>query len=137
MAHQTLKQDSKVKSHPRDYPIFRPYPEECPETLLGLIPDTEFDLDCIRIMRDEDLIIAAYRFSEIDRACYRIHSLVVDSAYRRQGIGSWMLAHVLGIVESKGGQFVYTNPQKSRRFFQDRGFKTTTSGELKFTVIHE
>ncbi|MCY4657961.1 MAG: GNAT family N-acetyltransferase [Gammaproteobacteria bacterium] len=137
MAHLSDKDQSTHPSHPRDYPIFRPYEEECPVSLLGNIPEDEFILDNIRIMRHEQEIIAAYRFSQIDQFCYQIHSLKVLPAYRGQGIGKWLLAHVLGIIESKGGQCAVTSIQRNATFFEYRGFSRTPSGTLQFIIVPE
>lgn len=123
--------------HPRDYPIFRPYAEECPEELLGVIPSEEFDLDCIRIMKHDQAIIAAYRFSKSSTFIYRIHSLVVKPAYRKKGLGKWLLAHLLGIVESKGGLVVLSRVHRNSSFCEQHGFIENSSGELEFTIVPE
>lgn len=137
MASQRSKTKPSSPSHPRDYPIFRPHPDECPEELLGQIPTEEFDLDCIRIMKHDREIIAAYRFSKIGTFSYRIHSLYVKPSYRQRGLGKWLLAHLLGIVESKGGLVILTQNHSNVSFYEQHGFTRNAIGELEYNVVPE
>lgn len=137
MASQRSKTKPSSPSHPRDYPIFRPHPDECPKELLGQIPTEEFDLDCIRIMKHGQEVIAAYRFAKISKFAYRIHSLQVKPTYRQRGLGKWLLAHLLGIVESKGGLVILTRENGNVSFYERQGFTRNAIGELEYTVVPE
>ena len=137
MASQRSKTKPSSPTHPRDYPIFRPHPDECPVELLGQIPTEEFDLDNIRIMKHDQEIIAAYRFSKSGTFSYRIHSLLVKPSYRQRGLGKWLLAHLLGIVESKGGLVVLTQEHGNVSFYEQHGFTRNAIGELEYNVVPE
>ena len=135
MAVQKPKPANPV--HPRDYPILRPYSEECPKALLGCIPKEQFNLDNIRIMKHGQKIIAAYRFSRTDQFGFFIHSIKVHPSYRGKGIGKWLLFHVLGIVESKGGRFVRSHPTQNQGFFESAGFVRQSNGSMEYTILPE
>ena len=137
MASQRSKTKPSNPSHPRDYPIFRPHSDECPKELLGQIPAEEFDLDCIRIMKHDQEIIAAYRFAKIGTFSYQIHSLQVKPTYRQRGLGKWLLAHLLGIVESKGGLVILTGDYGNVSFYEQHGFTRNAFGELEYNVVPE
>ena len=129
------KSENKVQDvgHPRDYPIFCPRPNECPFELLGLEPSSSVDLNDIRVAKHGENVIAAYRFHRLSDFRYELASIAVRKAYRHQGLGSWLLAHVVGIVESKGGREVLIRA-KPCSFFTRAGFRPCGQNELLFSV---
>ena len=96
-------------SHPRGYPVFRPHWEERPTRLLEQQFESEEELNWVRVAKHNDCVIAAYAIAPLDRFNYKIRMLVVDERYRGEGLGRWLLLHALGLIESKGGQFVHAN----------------------------
>lgn len=123
--------------HPRTFPIYRPRSGECPKALLGCIPANEFDLDNIRIMKDENQVIGAYRFACQSSEVYLIHSIKVVIDRRGEKLGSWLLAHVLGIIESQGGLMAKLAFSRQEQFFMHRGFVRDSKGDLVFRITRD
>ncbi|MYD42610.1 MAG: GNAT family N-acetyltransferase [Gammaproteobacteria bacterium] len=135
MAHRgtTITSDPK---HPREYPIFRPRPDECPYDLLALDPSQTVDLDTIRVSKHGDRVIAAYKLRRLSAVTYEIERLGVALSYRHQGLGSWLLAHAVGIAESKGGREVVVNSSYCG-FFGRLGFEAIADHELRLALQPE
>ena len=128
--------DSFFPDHPRDYPIFRPRKDECPHTLLGLCTDEPVDLDDIRVAKHHDNVVAAYKFTRLSPLTFEIERLGVSETYRNRGLGSWMLAHAIGIIESKGGRQIFVHAP-SCDFFSRVGFEAAGSNVLRLTLTAE
>ena len=128
--------DSAFPSHPRDYPIFRPRDDECPYKLLELPANEPIDLDDIRVAKHSDTVVAAYLFKRLSALAYEIERIGVSESYRKRGLGSWMLAHAIGIIESKGGREVFVRAPLCK-FFSRFGFEVTDSDLLRLTLIAE
>ena len=91
----------------RDVTVYRPFPGEVPEDIVG----TGAALDDVRVAKldDEDTgrpIVGAYRLARMDVDRFEIVALGVYAAYRRAGVGRWLLGHAIGIAESRGGRIV-------------------------------
>ena len=128
--------DTFFLDHPRDYPIFRPREDECPYTLLGLSTDESVDLDDIRVAKHHDNVVAAYQFTRLSSLTFEIERLGVNESYRSRGLGSWMLAHAIGIIESKGGREIFIHAPFCE-FFSRVGFEATGSNLLRLTLTAE
>lgn len=122
--------------HPRDYPIFRPREDERPDSLLGTDPASDLDLDSVRVAKHQDLVVAAYQFRRVNELRFEIQKLGVHPDYRYQGLGKWMLAHVVGIVESKGGREVTVSAVPCK-FLTDFGFTSDGDNQLRLTLTPE
>ena len=128
--------NSSFPAHPRDYPIFRPRDDECPHTLLGLSKDEPIELDDIRVAKHHDNVVAAYQFTRLSSLRFEIERLAVSESYRNRGLGSWMLAHAIGIIESKGGREIFIRAP-SCGFFNRVGFEAESSNLLRLTLTAE
>ena len=128
--------DSTLPSHPRGYPIFRPREDECPYGLLGLPENKPTNLDAIRVAKHHDRVVAAYLFNQLTTLVFEIERLGVSEPYQRRGLGSWMLAHAIGIIESKGGREVFIRAP-SCEFLGRFGFQATDSDLLRLTLTAE
>lgn len=128
--------DLQMPTHPRDYPIFRPREDECPYELLGLSETEPVDLDAIRVAKHHDTVVAAYLFKRLSVLAFEIERLGVNTSYRRRGLGSWMVAHAIGIIESKGGREVFIRTP-SCDFFSRFGFEEADSEFLRLTLTAE
>lgn len=122
--------------HPRDYRIFRPREDECPHILLGLSRDEPVELDDIRVAKHHDNVVAAYKFTRLSALKFEIDRLGVSESYRNRGLGSWMLAHAIGIIESKGGREVFVHAPLCE-FFSRIGFEAIDSNLLRLTFTAE
>lgn len=97
--------------------IFYPWEEELPVDLLvaGGLPAERLpglsDQPLVRIAkvdrgRGESVTIGAYLTVVITPARHRLEALAVDPAWRRRGVGSWLVGHALGVSESRGAREV-------------------------------
>ena len=123
-------------NHPRDYPIFRPREDECPHSLLDLPKDEPVDLDAIRVAKHHDHVVAAYKFRRLSALTFEIQRVGVSETYRSRGLGSWMLAHAIGIIESKGGREVIVHAHACE-FLLRLGFEEVGSNRLKLLLTAE
>lgn len=119
--------------HPRDYPIFRPREDECPDKLLGLPVGEPVNLDVIRVAKHHDKVVAAYKYKRLSALVFEIERLGVRKPYRCRGLGSWMLAHAIGIIESKGGREVIVHAPFCE-FFARFGFEVAGPDQLRLTL---
>ena len=78
-------------------------------------------LDFIRIAKHDATVIGAYRFQPINALMYQILSLRVIEPYRGRGIGRWLLAHALGVIESKGGRVIAAQNNAANQLFHRHG----------------
>lgn len=123
-----------LPSHPRDYPIFRPRENECPYELLGLSVGEVVDLDFIRVAKHHDDVVAAYKFKQLSSLVFEIEGLGVSRPYQHRGLGSWMLAHAVGIIESKGGREVIVQTPCCQ-FLGRLGFEATGTNVARLTLV--
>lgn len=121
--------------HPREFDIYRPHEGECPPHIVNSDAAGPLPLDFIRIMKDGDLVIGAYKFECVSTTSYRILTLQVIDAYRGRGIGRWLLAHALGVIESKGGRSVEIEADEDCEMCRSMGFRRTDGNTLKLDLI--
>ena len=86
----------------RDVTIYRPFADEMPIDLVGRGASP----DDVRVAKLDGTIVGAYRLARKPQARFEIEALAVYPAFRRVGIGRWLLGHALGIAESRGGRVV-------------------------------
>ena len=122
--------------HPREYPIHRPYAHECPEDFFGY-ELTDEDLDWVRVAKHDAVVVAAYHIKPISHDTYQLAGLAVDRNYRRRGIGHWMLAHAIGVIESKGGRTVVAFSRRKIPIFEQVGFERIGATEYRLLLEPE
>ena len=114
---------------PQHAKVFRPYPDEVPWELLRLAdPDEDrvvgyLDADFMRVAKVDDEAVGVYVIKALTPTCYELLNLAVAPAYRKQGLGRWLLGHAIGIAESKGGREIVIRGTPERGLFQRTGFK--------------
>lgn len=123
-------------THVRDYPIGSVRSSERLRELLCYEPETH-ELEWIRIAWHNDLAVAAYHVKPMTDQEYLLCALVVRENYRRRGIGRWMLAHALGVIESKGGRSVLVNSTRTLALFEKLGFERVSEKQLRLTLYPE
>lgn len=124
-------------AHPRGYRVFRPHWKERPTDLLSCKFEKEGELDWIRVAKHKNMVVAAYKIAMLNSSVYKISSLAVDEAYRGFGLGSWMLLHALGLIESKGGQTVHANWGCKSSLLQRIGFEQVQGSEYRLILERE
>ena len=119
---------------PRDARVFRPYPDEVPWDLLleaGAEEDVLRDvleLNLLRVAKHEGRVLGAYGIRPRGATCYELVALVVAGAWRRKGLGRWLLGHAIGLAETKGGREVVTADTTGERFLTRMGFEPHGQG---------
>lgn len=111
-----------INGAPRRFPIFRPHWHERPTTLLARDFSRDAELDWIRIAKDKSDVIAAYEIKQNEEYDYSVLSVSVFEPYRNQGLGTWLLLHAIGLIESKGGRIIQFRCREHPNFVQRVGF---------------
>lgn len=127
MLETVAKHGVQKRPAPRRFPIYRPHWHERPQKLLDHEIYSETELDWIRIAKDEDKVVAAYKISQQDTWNFSVVSLSVARPYQKQGLGRWMLLHAVGLIESKGGRVVHARCGKLLSFVKNVGFSKVSS----------
>ena len=135
-ASKSLIGNVKPVNHPREYPIFSPRESEWPPAWFNLEQIPTYDLNNIRLAKHGDRVIAAYEVEKCTSIVFTIKWLIVDPEYRNQGLGGWLLAHAIGIIESKGGREVWLHSEPSE-FSQRVGFEAAGPKKMKLTLTPE
>jgi ribosomal protein S18 acetylase RimI-like enzyme len=126
----------------QDATLFRPYSDEIPWELLLLgDPDEErvagyVDTDYMRVAKDGDEVAGVYVVEAVTPTRYALLNLVVAPAYRRKGLGAWLLGHAIGLSESKGAREIIVPGVRPRTFFSRVGFAANGS-DLLLTLTPE
>ncbi|MEM8769790.1 MAG: GNAT family N-acetyltransferase [Pseudomonadota bacterium] len=127
---------------PQDANVFRPYPDEVPwELLLLADPDEDrvagyLDADFMRVAKVDDEAVGVYVIRALTPTCYELLNLAVAPAYRRQGLGRWLLGHAIGIAESKGGREIILRNTPRSSLFERTGFRAE-GADLRLVLMPE
>ena len=129
---------------PQDVEIYRPYPDEIPWQLLALAEADEerlfdsADADYMRVAKYRDQAIGAYVIHPESPTVYVLRNLTVDPAWRRRGLGRWLLGHAIGISESKGAREILVRqpPRSARGLFERIGFRPE-GDDLRLVLMPE
>jgi GNAT superfamily N-acetyltransferase len=129
---------------PQDVEIYRPYADEVPWELLSLAETDEAqlreraDVDFMRVAKHEEEAIGAYLIQPESPTLYVLRVLAVDPAWRRRGLGRWLLGHAIGISESKGAREILVRqpPPGSRGLFLGIGFQAE-GDDLRLVLMPE
>lgn len=115
-----------------DVTVYRPSPGEVPRDLVG----ADAPLDDVRIAKvggpgseshgSPSRVVGAYRLVQLDAETFAIRALGVYPAYRRAGIGRWLLGHAIGIAESRGARVI--DAEGPPEFLQPVGFQPRAGG---------
>lgn len=110
-----------------DVTVYRPFPAEVPHDLVG----ADAPLDDVRVAKVDGpgsarRVVGAYRLVQLDAERFAIRALAVYPAYRRAGIGRWLLGHAIGIAESRGARIIEAEGPPG--FLQPVGFTPREGG---------
>ena len=100
--------------------MFRPYRGEIPWELL---PEEGLDPEWIRVAKLHGEVIGVYAVQPLSRVRFRIDAVAVALPYRKQGLGSWLLRHAIGICETKGAQEILVARDAGTSMFALAGFE--------------
>lgn len=127
---------------PQDTDIYRPYPDEIPWELLQLAdPDEErvrdyVDADYTRVAKYRGEAIGVYVVRALTPTRYELCNLAVAPAFRRRGLGRWLLGHAIGLSETKGGREILVRNPPLEGLFERCGF-VATGDDLLLTLTPE
>ena len=106
---------------PRKVPVFRAYRDEIPWELMPE-QEQEVDPEWVRVAKLDGEVIGVYAVHPLSRVEFRIDVVAVAPAYRRQGLGSWLLRHAMGVCETKGAQQIVADADPGTSMFALAGF---------------
>ena len=130
-------EEPNVPDHPREYVIRQPVDKDFPIRLSGGSVSSDDDLEAIRIATWRNELAGMYQIERVDYMLYRIVTLAVDPKFRRNGLGSWLLAHALGLIESSGGRAVEVCSVESSSLFERMGFIKVSSAKMRLELTPE
>ncbi len=134
---------------PQALSILRPRREEIPWRLLCLDARDEGASDItslMRIARRDDVadgvVLGGYLLAAPQRGglAWQILRLGVLPEARCQGLGYWLMAHAVGVAESRGASGIFVSLREdhpARKLFLRYGFEPTGAGRLSFSCEHE
>ena len=93
-----------VSFNPRDTHISRPLHSQTPW------PDA--DPNWTRVSKLESIVIGAYEIRRVAPTHFRMIRIWVADPYRRNGLGTWLLGHAIGLAESKGAREIDAAPHQ-------------------------
>jgi len=105
-------------------------PPHCEDFYRPAEPPSEF----VRIAKNPENVLGIYELDRVEKGLFRIRSLIVDRSFRRQGVGSWLLGHAIGVAESKGGRQVDLKNNIAKNFFRKFDFYEV-EGNLQYDLI--
>ena len=113
--------------------MFRAYRDEIPWDML---PGEVIDPEWVRVAKLDGEVIGVYAVHPVSPVEFRIDALVVAPPYRRQGLGSWLLRHAIGVCETKGAREIVCAGQPGSSLLPRAGFQP--DGEtLRLTMTPE
>ncbi len=123
----------------RDVRMFRPYRDEIPWELISCpeqaAPEIS-DATLMRVAKFADTVVGVYAIRPLSPLAFRLEALVVARAFRRRGVGRWLLGHAIGLAESKGGRELAVRDGQAGRFFRSAGF-VACGDDLKLAFTPE
>ena len=127
----------------RDVRLFRPYTDEVPwELLLEAGADEDvlrdaLEQNLLRVGKHEGNVVGAYAVRPRTKTCFELVALAVDPAWRRKGIGRWLLGHAVGLAETKGArEIVAPSGGPGEGFLVRLGF-APAEGDLRLVLTPE
>ena len=118
----------------RDFEVFRGDPAALPEAMATTLATIAPAPEVLRVAKLGERIIGCYAMHEptpIDDDVARGFSLamvVVDQNCKGNGVGRWLVAHAIGVAESKGGRHLEARLHGPADFFIGLGFEATDDG---------
>ena len=106
---------------PQDVPVFRPFRDEIPWELL---PEEVRDPEWIRVAKLNGKVVGVYAVRPLSKVQFRIEAVAVAPPFRRQGLGSWLLRHAIGICETKGAREIIAARDPGTSLFALAGFES-------------
>lgn len=121
---------------PSDVRIYRPYPDEVPWELFASADESllreAMDRSLLRVGKLGGEVLGAYALLPRSATGFELIALVVADAWRRRGLGRWLLGHAIGLAETKGGREITAAgaglDHPARRFLASAGFEPHEHG---------
>lgn len=121
---------------PSDVRIYRPYPDEVPWELFASADESllreAMDRSLLRVGKLGGEVLGAYALLPRGATGFELIALVVADAWRRRGLGRWLLGHAIGLAETKGGREIAAAgaglDHAARRFLASAGFEPHEHG---------
>ena len=105
---------------PRKVPVYRAYRDEIPWELL---PADDIDPEWVRVAKLDGEVIGVYAVHPVSRVEFRIDVVAVAPPHRRQGLGSWLLRHAIGVCETKGAREIVAASRPGTTLCSRAGFR--------------
>lgn len=93
-----------VSFNPRDAHISRPLP--------GQTSWPNADPNWTRVAKLSGTVIGAYEIRRVAPTRFRILGVWVADGYRRNGLGTWLLGHAIGLAEGNGAREIDAPPHQ-------------------------
>ncbi len=118
---------------PRKVRVFRAFQDEIPRELM---PTEHIDPKRVRVAKLDGEVVGVYAVRPVTPLRFRIDALSVAPRHRRQGLGSWLLRHAIGVCETKGAREIVAPPDSGTSVFALAGFRPE-GGSLRLILAPE
>lgn len=119
----------------RDYEVFRGDPAALPAEMAEIYLAMEPRPDVLRVAKFQQQIIGCYAMYAPESphavgkpALFELGMVMVSDAYRRNGVGRWLVGHAIGVAESKGGRELRVPLSGPAEFFEGLGLHRVPGG---------
>lgn len=126
----------------RDIEVFRADAQDLPDDLYRLYQcSVAADAgQILRVAKLKDCIIGCYamRGPREKSTDFELQMVTVQTSFRKQMVGRWLVGHAIGVAESKGGRVLKVPFDERPAFFLALGFiADSPSAGWRFEMIQE
>ena len=118
----------------RDFEVFRGDPAALPEAMAPTLATIAPAPEVLRVAKLGERIIGCYAmhepkpiYDQVARS-FSLAMVMVEPNCKGNGVGRWLVAHAIGVAESKGGRHLEARLHGPADFFKGLGFQATDDG---------
>ena len=118
----------------RDFEVFRGDPAALPEAMATTLATIAPAPEVLRVAKLGERIIGCYAmhepkpiYDQVARS-FSLAMVMVEPNCKGNGVGRWLVAHAIGVAESKGGRHLEARLHGPADFFKGLGFQATDDG---------
>ena len=113
--------------------VFRGDPAALPEAMATTLATIAPAPEVLRVASSASALLAAMQcepkpiYDQVARS-FSLAMVMVEPNCKGNGVGRWLVAHAIGVAESKGGRHLEARLHGPADFFKGLGFQATDDG---------